>query len=74
MDPFGGGRRRCLGASFAQLEMKLVLRAVLANSTVAPAEGIERTRRRSITVSPKAGAVTVLGSRERRPLAAAVQV
>ena len=34
--PFGGGRRRCLGASFAQLEMKLVLRAVLANSTVAP--------------------------------------
>ena len=27
--PFGGGRRRCLGASFAQLEMKIVLRAVL---------------------------------------------
>ena len=25
--PFGGGRRRCLGASFAQLEMKIVLRA-----------------------------------------------
>src|SRR5205085_4711559 len=29
--PFGGGRRRCLGASFAQLEMKIVLRAVLAH-------------------------------------------
>ena len=27
--PFGGGRRRCLGASFAMLEMKIVLRAVL---------------------------------------------
>ena len=71
--PFGGGRRRCLGASFAQLEMKLVLRAVLSQSAVSPAsEGFERTRRRSITVSPKAGAVTVLGSRERRPAPAAV--
>ena len=26
---FGGGRRRCLGASFAMLEAKLVMRAVL---------------------------------------------
>jgi cytochrome P450 len=64
--PFGGGRRRCLGASFAQLEMKTVLRAVLAGSAVAPAtEEFERTRRRSITVSPKAGAVTVLSARRR---------
>ena len=28
--PFGGGRRRCLGASFALLEMKVVLKAVLS--------------------------------------------
>ena len=27
--PFGGGRRRCLGASFAQIEMKIVIRGLL---------------------------------------------
>jgi len=32
--PFGGGVRRCLGASFAQLEMKCVLQAVV--DSVAP--------------------------------------
>ena len=71
--PFGGGRRRCVGASFAQLEMKLVLKAVLAGSELALAsDGFERTRRRSITVSPGAGAVTVLRGRERQAAAAAV--
>ena len=35
--PFGGGRRRCLGASFALLEMKLVLRAVLERCELRPA-------------------------------------
>ena len=64
--PFGGGRRRCLGASFAQLEMKIVLRAVLAQHELAPAApGDEGTRRRSITLSPKAGSRAVL--RARRP-------
>ena len=37
--PFGGGRRRCLGASFALLEMKLVLRAVLERCALHPAGG-----------------------------------
>jgi len=64
--PFGGGRRRCLGASFAMLEMKTVLRAVLAGNELAPAEpGEEGTRRRSITLSPRAGSRAVL--RARRP-------
>ena len=35
--PFGGGRRRCLGASFALLEMRVVLRAAAERFTVAPA-------------------------------------
>jgi cytochrome P450 len=58
--PFGGGRRRCLGASFAMLEMKLAIAAALRRFTVAPAPQLERTRRRAITISPRRGALTVL--------------
>jgi cytochrome P450 len=62
--PFGGGRRRCLGASFALLEMKVVLRAVFARAEVAPAAGpAEGSRRRSITLSPRRSALTVLRAR-----------
>jgi len=59
--PFGGGRRRCLGASFATLEMKIVLRAVLSRFELGlAADGTELSRRRSITVSPRRGATAVL--------------
>jgi cytochrome P450 len=66
--PFGGGRRRCLGASFALLEMKIVLRAVFERFELEP--GVARpevARRRSITVSPSAGASVVLKARAARP-------
>ncbi len=64
--PFGGGRRRCLGASFAMLEMKLVLRSVLSQAEVRPGTaGLELARRRSITLSPGRGATTVLNDRAR---------
>jgi cytochrome P450 len=67
--PFGGGRRRCIGASFATLEMKVVLRAALTAYSIEPApDGAELTRRRSITLSPKLGAPAVL--RERNPIGA----
>jgi len=63
--PFGGGRRRCLGASFAMLEAKLVLRTVLASCEVRPTEGrAESARRRNITITPAGGTRAVL--RERR--------
>jgi hypothetical protein len=66
--PFGGGRRRCIGASFALLEMRIVIRAVLQRFTLAPASARrERTRRRSITLSPASGATVVLGAREPAP-------
>jgi cytochrome P450 len=65
--PFGGGRRRCLGASFAMLEMKVALRAALTRFTVEPASELERTRRRAITISPRRGAPTVLRARREAP-------
>jgi hypothetical protein len=62
--PFGGGRRRCLGASFALQEMKIVLREVVSRYEVAPATAApEHTGRRSITFSPKGGATVVLRPR-----------
>ena len=70
--PFGGGRRRCLGASFAMLEMKIVLRAVLAQNELAPAApGEEGARRRSITLSPRAGSRAVLRPRRESRVPAA---
>ncbi|HEX8085120.1 MAG TPA: cytochrome P450 [Solirubrobacteraceae bacterium] len=63
--PFGGGRRRCIGASFAQLEMRLVLRAVLSRYELeATEQRMETTRRRAITFTPSRGASVRV--RERR--------
>jgi cytochrome P450 len=67
--PFGGGRRRCLGASFAMLEMKIVLREALRTLELQPAGGAEVARRRNITVRPAGGATAVMS--ERVPAAVA---
>jgi len=51
--PFGGGTRRCLAASYAELEMKRVLRTVLGEVELRPAdEDSERARRSAISFSP----------------------
>jgi cytochrome P450 len=64
--PFGGGRRRCLGASFAMLEMKIVLRALLSTREPSAADGaIELAQRRNITVRPAGGARVTLTDRSR---------
>ena len=43
--PFGGGIRRCIGAAFAEFEMRIVLREVL--DPLRAAQGRARRRRRS---------------------------
>lgn len=52
--PFGGGTRRCLAASYAELEMKRVLRTVLSEVDLQPAEedAGEHSRRSAISFSP----------------------
>jgi cytochrome P450 len=58
--PFGGGTRRCVGAAFASLEMKEVLRAVAGRFDLRPATRTgERVRRRSITMTPARGGYVV---------------
>jgi cytochrome P450 family 135 len=60
--PFGGGVRRCLGAAFAEYEMRIVLSTLFASCTVRPGnERPESMRRRGITHVPGRGATVVLG-------------
>jgi cytochrome P450 len=66
--PFGGGVRRCIGAAFAQYEMRIVLSAILGRADLRAADPRpERLRPRNITLAPHRGTRVVL----RRPLAPA---
>jgi cytochrome P450 len=55
--PFGGGRRRCVGAAFAQMEMRTVLSLVLREFSPEPSSSKpERARLRGVTFAPENGA------------------
>ncbi|HSR25964.1 MAG TPA: cytochrome P450, partial [Candidatus Eisenbacteria bacterium] len=59
--PFGGGVRRCVGASFASYEMAVVVRTVLETARLRPASARpERIGVRAITLVPARGARVVL--------------
>jgi cytochrome P450 len=59
--PFGGGVRRCIGASFAQQEMAIVLRELVARRSIRPTDpAAERPFRRAITETPRHNAEVVL--------------
>jgi cytochrome P450 len=66
--PFGGGVRRCLGASFATFEMRVVLRRVLERCELQPVGRSARAMRRGITIVPKGG-VKVISSSSPAPAA-----
>jgi cytochrome P450 family 135 len=71
--PFGGGVRRCLGAAFAEFEMRIVLREVLTRCELHKADPApEKIGRRNITLSPKDGTPVVVTARHpaREPVAA----
>jgi cytochrome P450 len=72
--PFGGGIRRCIGASFALFEMNVVLKTMLRDARLRPAPDArpERIRRRAITFAPERGATVLLERRApvREPVAA----
>lgn len=54
--PFGGGIRRCLGASFALYEMRMVLSTILERTRLAPTtDAPEQVTRRFVTFSPASG-------------------
>jgi cytochrome P450 family 135 len=58
--PFGGGVRRCLGAAFAEMEMRVALSEILARRTLRPASpSAERVARRNVTFSPRGGTLVI---------------
>ena len=64
--PFGGGVRRCIGAAFATLEIKTVLRTVLSDVELRAIGRMEKPRRRAVTMIPSRGArVVMVGARHR---------
>jgi cytochrome P450 family 135 len=61
--PFGGGVRRCLGAAFAQLEMKVVISAILTRTRLrAPRATSEKARFRGVTLLPSRGGEATVDS------------
>jgi cytochrome P450 len=68
--PFGGGIRRCIGAAFAEYEMRTILREFVERAELRPVDPKpERVKVRNITLAPARGTRVVL----KRPLTQAVE-
>jgi cytochrome P450 len=53
--PFGGGVRRCIGAAFALLEIKTVLRTIVSSVELEAVGPMDKPRRRAVTMIPSHG-------------------
>jgi cytochrome P450 family 135 len=66
--PFGGGVRRCLAASYAEMEMKRVLRIVLESTELRAVESdAERARKSAISFAPDQKGLVIAEPREAEP-------
>lgn len=60
--PFGGGTRRCIGAAFAQLEMRIAIETIMRSTRLrAASPELERPVRRNVTLSPAKGTRVISG-------------
>jgi cytochrome P450 len=64
--PFGGGTRRCLGASFASFEMRVVIARVLSRAGLRTVGRPESGVRKGVTIVPRRG-VRVVQSTSPQP-------
>lgn len=63
--PYGGGTRRCIGAAFAAMEMRVVLRTLLSHYVIRPSNARdERPRSRGVAIAPARGARVRVLSRQ----------
>ncbi len=66
--PFGGGTRRCIGAAFAELEMRVAIETILRSVELrAASPALERPTRRNVTLSPAQGTRVIASPQVRQP-------
>jgi cytochrome P450 family 138 len=65
--PYGGGIRRCIGAAFATMEMRVVLRTLLRRYVISPSSARdERWQSRGVAIAPARGARVRIQARQVR--------
>ncbi len=63
--PFGGGTRRCIGAAFAQMEMRIAIETILRSVSLrAASPELEKPVRRNVTLSPANGTRVIASARQ----------